>query len=79
MMGMSRAMYETKKYDAARDMGSDCINVSRWILGVHKYVALSHKALGGIDEAKKKMSGQFCMKRIGTRTIYNKTKSCHRC
>ena len=56
VMGMSRAMYETKKYDAARDMGSDCINVSRWIPGVHKYIALSHKALGDIDEAKKIMS-----------------------
>ena len=56
VMGMSRAMYETKKYDAARDMGSDCINVSRWIPGVHKYVALSHKALGDINEAKKIMS-----------------------
>ena len=55
-MGLTRTGYELGKYDAAIEVGSVAIKLNRHSVGVHKYVALSHKAKGDIDEAKKTMS-----------------------
>ena len=55
-MGWSRSMYETGKYDLAIKVGSLGIEVNRTSCGVHKYVALSQKAKGDINDAKKTMS-----------------------
>ena len=55
-MGLSRSMYETGKYDLAIKVGSLGIEVNRTSCGVHKYVALSQKAKGDINDAKKTMS-----------------------
>ena len=56
LMDYCRAMYELGKYDEAIEMGKFAIELNRSRPGVHKYVALSQKAMGGIDEAKKNMS-----------------------
>ena len=55
-MGFSRAMYETGKYDEAIKYGTLAIKANRTSCGVHKYVALSQKAKGDINDAKKTMS-----------------------
>jgi len=55
-MGLCRATYEAGKYDEAIEVGSLCIEVNRIHCGVHKYVALSQKAQGDIDDAKKTIS-----------------------
>ena len=55
-MGLSRSMFETGKYDEAIEVGSLAIEVNRTSCGVHKYVALSQKAKGDIDGAKKTIS-----------------------
>ena len=55
-MGLSRSMYETGKYDEAIEVGSLAIEVNRFHSGVHKYVALSQKAKGDIDGAKRTIS-----------------------
>ena len=52
-MGCSRAYYELQQYDKAIEIGNLAVEDARFRLGVHKYVALSQKALGDIDEAKK--------------------------
>ena len=52
----SRALYELGKYDEAIEYGKLAIKTCRYRPGVHKYVALSQKAKGDIDEAKKIMS-----------------------
>ena len=52
----SRAMYETHDYEEAIRFGNGAIKMNRTMAGVHKYVALSHKALGNIEEAKKTIS-----------------------
>ena len=53
LAGMIRALYMRKEYDRAIDIGNMPRN--RNTPGIHKYLALSHKALGSIDEAKKIM------------------------
>ena len=55
-MGLSRSMFETGKYDEAIEVGRLGIEVNRTSCGGHKYVALSQKAKGDIDEAKKTIS-----------------------
>ena len=55
-IGYSQALYELHKYDEAIEYGTLAIELNRSREGVHKYVALSQKALGDIDEAKKTMS-----------------------
>ena len=55
-MGLTRTKYELGKYDEAIEIGSAGIKEFRQYPGVHKYVALSHKAKGNIDEAKKTIS-----------------------
>ena len=52
----SRALYELRKYDEAIEVGNMGIKVRRYQSGVHKYVALSQKANGDIDEAKMTMA-----------------------
>ena len=56
LMGLARTKYELGKYDEAIEIGSVAIKEFRQYHGVHKYVALAHKAKGDIDEAKKTMS-----------------------
>ena len=56
LMGYSRAMYELRKYDEAIEMGSTAIEKARHQPGVHKYVVLSQKAMGDIEDAKRTMS-----------------------
>ena len=56
IMDYSRALYELRKYDEAIELGNMAIELNRSRPGVHKYVALSRKANGDIDEAKKTMS-----------------------
>ena len=55
-MGLARTKYELDKYDEAIEIGSVATKEFRQFPGVHKYVALAHKAKGNIDEAKKTMS-----------------------
>ena len=55
-LGLARTKYELGKYDEAIEIGSVAIKKFRQYPGVHKYVALSQKAKGNIDEAKKTMS-----------------------
>ena len=52
----SRALYETGEYDKAVELGNKAIEKLRCETGVHKYVALSQKAKGDINEAKKTMT-----------------------
>ena len=56
LLGLARTKYELGKYDEAIEMGNIAIEAFRQCPGVHKYVALSQKAKGDIDEAKKTMS-----------------------
>ena len=51
MIGMSKAAYKMDKYDKAIDTGTNAMKMSRAFPGVHKYVALAHKAKGDIDAA----------------------------
>ena len=53
IVGMCRALYMRKKYDKAIKIGSIVTKEgNRSTPGIHKYLALSQKALGHIDEAK---------------------------
>ena len=54
--GYTRVLYELQKYDEAMEVGNMAIELNRSRPGVHKYVALSQKAMGDIDEAKTSMS-----------------------
>ena len=56
LMGLARTKNKLGKYDEAIEIGNIAIEAFRQCPGVHKYVALSHKAKGDIDEAKKTMS-----------------------
>ena len=50
-MGISRGFYETGEYDKAISAGETAIEMNRHFPGVHKYVALSHKQKGNLEEA----------------------------
>ena len=56
LIDYSRALYELRKYDEAIEYGNMGIKLNRSRPGVHKYVALSQKVNGDIDEAKKTMA-----------------------
>ena len=56
LMGLAQTNYELGKYEEAIEVGSVVIKEFRPCPGVHKYVALAHKAKGDIDEAKKTIS-----------------------
>ena len=56
MMGLSRAAYEMQDYDKAIKSGNLAIKYTRQVPGVHKYLALTQKAKGDIDGAKKTIS-----------------------
>jgi len=55
IMGLSRCFYEIGKYDLAIDLGESAIEMNRHFPEVHKYVALSQKALGDIASARTTM------------------------
>ena len=52
LVGMCRALYMRKKYDKAIKIGTMVTKDYRSTPGIHKYLALSQKALGNIDEAR---------------------------
>ena len=54
-MGISRCFYEMKRYNDAIAIGELPIEMNRHFDGVHKYVALSQKAKGDIEGARKTM------------------------
>ena len=56
MISSARTIYESGKYDGAITIGNIAIELNRSLPGVHKYVALSQKAKGDIDGAKKTIS-----------------------
>eukprot|EP01083_Nonionella_stella_P212342 766968_1 len=56
LTGSSRALYEMGKYDDAIKRASTLIELGRYHPGSHKYLALSQRAKGNIDEAKKTLS-----------------------
>ena len=55
-MGISRGFYETGDYDKALAAGEGAIEMNRHFPGVHKYVALSHKQKGNLEEAQAVMN-----------------------
>ena len=55
-LSLCRVMYEIHDYDTAIKMGKLAIMQNRELPGVHKYVALSHKAQGNVEEAKQLIS-----------------------
>jgi predicted Zn-dependent protease len=65
----SQALYELRKYDEAIGIGKLAIKLNRSRPGVHKYVALSQKVNGDIDEAKMTMAQAILYERHGIRTI----------
>ena len=56
VINLCRVFYEMNDYQTAIVMGNAVIETSRYIAGVHKYVALSHKAQGNVEEAKQLIS-----------------------
>ena len=56
IIGTCQTFYETQHYDEAIEVGNLAFETFRYIPGVHKYVALSQKAKGDIDDAKKTIS-----------------------
>ena len=56
MQQLSRALYEMGKYDDAINRASTLIELGCYHPGSHKYLALSQRAKGNIDEAKKTLS-----------------------
>ena len=48
---LTRCYYELKDYEAALMCGDSAIEMNRHYDGVYKYLAMTHKALGNIDEA----------------------------
>ena len=56
LIDYTRVLYELRKYDEAIEFGNMAIELNRSRPGVHKYVVLSRKANGDIDEAKKTMA-----------------------
>ena len=55
-MGMYRGYYETGEYDEAIAFGDAVLRCFRQFPGVHKYVALSHKQKGNLEEAQAVMN-----------------------
>lgn len=55
LMGLSRCFYEIGNYEASIGLGEGILEMNRHFPGVHKYIALSQKALGQRDEARKSM------------------------
>lgn len=55
-MGVSRCLYHLGKYESAIDLGEAAIMMNRHFPQVHKYVALSQKALGNNEDAVRTMA-----------------------
>ena len=53
---ISRAHYELSNYHEAIIEGNNAVKGSRFRVGVHKYIALSHMKLGDITKAKKSIT-----------------------
>ena len=56
VMGLSRAKYETREYGEAIKQGRIALDTSRNLPGVHKYIALSQRELGKIEDARQTIS-----------------------
>ena len=55
-MGASCCLYHQGQFDGAIELGMGAIEMNRHFPGVHKYVALSYKAKGDLESAKKIMT-----------------------
>lgn len=55
-MGISKCCYHLGEYEKALEAGSAALQMNRSFPGVHKYVALSHKAKGDSEAAKVTMA-----------------------
>jgi tetratricopeptide (TPR) repeat protein len=55
-MGVSRCLYHLGKYEFAIELGGAAIMMNRHFPQVHKYVALSQKALGNNEDAVRTMA-----------------------
>jgi tetratricopeptide (TPR) repeat protein len=55
-MGVSRCLYHLGKYEFAIELGEAAIMMNRHFPQVHKYVALSQKALGNNEDAVRTMA-----------------------
>lgn len=53
IMGMSRCFYELGMYEPSIEIGLSAVEMNRCFPGVYKYIALSEKARGNMDEAIK--------------------------
>mmetsp|Transcript_20723 Transcript_20723/g.30609 ORF Transcript_20723/g.30609 Transcript_20723/m.30609 type:complete len:690 (-) Transcript_20723:108-2177(-) len=53
IMGMSRCLYELGMYEPSIELGFCAVEMNRTFPGVYKYIALSEKARGNMDEAVK--------------------------
>lgn len=53
---LCRCYYELGDYDRAIRAGSCALEMNRHYVGVHKYVALAHKAKGNLEEAQRIMN-----------------------
>eukprot|EP00562_Extubocellulus_spinifer_P013026 CAMPEP_0178543676 /NCGR_PEP_ID=MMETSP0697-20121206/2713_1 /TAXON_ID=265572 /ORGANISM="Extubocellulus spinifer, Strain CCMP396" /LENGTH=416 /DNA_ID=CAMNT_0020176147 /DNA_START=73 /DNA_END=1320 /DNA_ORIENTATION=- len=55
-MGLSRCMYHLGEYDKAINAGTAAIEMNRHFPQVHKYVALSQRASGDLEAARRTMA-----------------------
>ena len=55
IMGLCRCFYETGEYEKSIAVGGGALEMNRHFPGVHKYIALSEKALGKHDDARRTM------------------------
>ncbi|KAL3942012.1 MAG: hypothetical protein SGBAC_003724 [Bacillariaceae sp.] len=55
-MGLCRCAYHLEKYDKALEAGEAVLEMNRHFPFCHKYIALSHKAMGNMDAAKATMA-----------------------
>jgi len=53
---LCRCYYKLGEYDRAIRAGSCALEMNRHYVGVHKYVALAHKAKGNLEEAQRTMN-----------------------
>jgi len=56
IMGLSRCLYEVGEYKKSIGLGCAAIEMNRYYPGVHKYVALSQKALGESEATEQTMA-----------------------
>ena len=61
-MGFARCFYGKGEYDKAISASEAAIEMNRHFPGVHKYMALSFKAMGDIDKAIKTMTSRCALR-----------------